>query len=85
MDVCVVNTGSILRKALEQYRAREARPVENDVSKLEAMGARVVEADLVRMAGRRVQDKIRHDPGAISAVAIELAQQARRAKERLAS
>ncbi len=85
MDVCVVNTGAIRRKALEQYRAREARPVEHDVSKLEAMGVRVVEADLVRMAGRRVQDKIRHDPGAVSAVAIELAQQARRAKERLAS
>ena len=85
IDVCVVNTGPILRKALEQYRAREARPVENDVSKIEAMGVKVVEADLVRMAGRRIQEKIRHDPGAISAVAIELAQQGRRAKERLAS
>jgi len=32
-----------------------------------------------------VQDKIRHDPGAISAIAIQLARQRRRAKERLAS
>jgi len=85
IDVCVANTGPILRKALEQYRAREARPVTNDVSKIEAMGVRVVEADLVRIAGRRVQEKIRHDPGAISAIAIELAQEGRRAKERLAS
>ena len=85
MDVGVVNTGSILQKALEHYREQQARPVENDVSNLETMGVRVVEADLVRMAGRRVQAKIRHDPGAISAVAIDLAQQARRAKERLAS
>ena len=85
IDVCVVNTGPILRKALEQYRAREARPVENDVSKIEATGVKVVEADLVRIAGRRVQEKIRHDPGAISAVAIDLARQGRRAKERLAS
>jgi uncharacterized cofD-like protein len=85
MDVCVVNTGSILQKALERYRAEQARPVENDVSKLEAMGVKVVRADLVRMAGRRVQEKIRHDPGAISAIAIQLAQQGRRAKERLAS
>jgi uncharacterized cofD-like protein len=85
MDVSVVNTGPILRKALEQYRVREARPVENDVSKLEAMGVKVVAEDLVRIAGRRVQDKIRHDPGAISAIAIQLAQQGRRAKERLAS
>jgi len=85
IDVCVVNTGPILRKTLEQYRAREARPVMNDVSKIEATGVKVVAADLVRLAGRRVQDKIRHDPGAISAIAIDLARQGRRAKERLAS
>ena len=85
IDVCVVNTGPILRKALEQYRAREARPVQNDVRKIEATGVTVVEADLVRIAGRRLQEKIRHDPGAISAIAIELARQGRRAKERLAS
>jgi len=85
MDVCVVNTGPILRKALEQYRAREARPVENDIAALEAMGIRVVEADLVRIAGRRIQEKIRHDPGAISAVAIDLARQGWRTKEKLAS
>src|SRR5512143_3416104 len=48
MDVCVVNSGSILQKALERYRAQEARPVENDVSKLEAMGVKVLAADLVR-------------------------------------
>ena len=85
MDVCVVNTGSILQRALERYRAREARPVENDASNLEAMGVKVLTADLVRMAGRRVQTRIRHDPGAVSAVAVQLAQQGRRAKERLAS
>jgi len=85
LDVCVVNTGSILQKALERYRAQEARPVENDVRNLEAKGVKVVRADLVRMAGRRVQNIIRHDPGAIGAIAIELAQQGRRAKERLAS
>ncbi len=85
IDVCVVNTGSILRKTLEQYRAREARPVANDVRQIETTGVKVVEADLVRLAGRRVQEKIRHDPGAISAIAIELARQGRRAKERLAS
>jgi uncharacterized cofD-like protein len=85
IDVCVVNTGSILQKALERYRAQEARPVVNDVSKLEAMEVKVVEADLVRMAGRRLQNVIRHDPGATSAVAIQLARQGRLAKERLAS
>jgi hypothetical protein len=85
IDICVVNTGPILGRALEQYRAREARPVTNDVRKIEATGVKVIAADMVRMAGRRIQEKIRHDPGAISAVAINLARQGRRAKERLAS
>lgn len=85
MDVCVVNTGSILQKVLEHYQEHEARPVENDAENIEQMGVRVQRADLVRMAGRRLQEKIRHDPGAISAVAIQLARQGRRAKERLAS
>jgi len=85
IDVCVVNTGPILRNTLEQYRALEARPVEIDVKEIEATGVKVVATDLVRLAGRRIQEKIRHDPGAISAVAIDLAQQGRRAKERLAS
>jgi len=59
--------------------------VENDAENIEEMGVKVLQEDLVRMAGRRVQDKIRHDPGAISAIAIQLARQRRRAKERLAS
>ncbi len=85
IDVCVVNNGPILRKALEHYGARAARPVEKDLGNLEAIGVRVVEADLVRIAGRRIQEKIRHDPGTLGAVAIDLARQSRRAKERLAS
>jgi hypothetical protein len=85
IDVCVVNTGPIVRKALEQYRVREARPVDNDAGNIEVMGVKVLQADLVRMAGRRIQEKIRHDPGAISAIAIQLARQGRSAKERLAS
>jgi len=85
MDVCVVNTGSIMRKVLEHYQERQARPVENDAENIEEMGVKVLQEDLVRMAGRRVQDKIRHDPGAISAIAIQLARQGRRSKERLAS
>jgi len=83
--VCVVNTGPIMRSVLEHYQEREARPVENDAENIEEMGGKVLQEDLVRMAGRRVQDKIRHDPGAISAIAIQLARQRRRAKERLAS
>ena len=58
MDVCVVNTGSILQKVLEHYQEHEARPVENDAENIEQMGVRVQRADLVRMAGRRLQDRL---------------------------
>lgn len=77
VDVCVVNTGKIAPKALVRYRAQAAQPIVNDVSEVERLGLRVVAADLVRLSGRGHQEKVRHDPGAIAAVTIELARQAR--------
>ena len=44
------------------------------------MGLKVVGADLVRMAGRVTDRKIRHDQSVLGAVTLELAQKARRAK-----
>lgn len=85
IDVMVVNSGHIAVKTLDRYRAKAARQVENDIASVQAMGIQVIETDLVRMAGLRPQHKIRHDPGALGAVAIELAQQARRSKGKLAS
>jgi uncharacterized cofD-like protein len=82
IDVCVVNTRPIARHALETYRQQSAQPVENDSEMLQRMGFRVVEADLLRMRGKHRRDKIRHDPGAIAAVAIELAQEGRKARSR---
>jgi hypothetical protein len=48
------------------------------------MGMRVLAADLLRMSANRAPDKIRHDPGAVAAIAIELAQEGRRRKNSLA-
>jgi hypothetical protein len=50
-----------------------------DRAALEALGVRVVQADLVRMGGRTetAVKKIRHDPGALAAIAVELAQTGR--------
>ena len=73
----MVNTRSISKRALQHYRVQDAQPVENDTEMLRRMGLKVVEADLLRMIGRLPGDKIRHDPGAVAAVAIELAQEAR--------
>jgi uncharacterized cofD-like protein len=73
LDVCVVNTRAIRGKVLDQYQANAARPVENDVGNLERMGLKVIEADLLRMSGKRVQEKIRHDSSVIGAIAFDLA------------
>ena len=80
IDLCVVNTGRIRGNILERYQRSAARVVENDLENLRALGVGLHAADLVRMAGARSSPKIRHDSGAIAAVAIELAQRARRRK-----
>jgi len=78
LDVCVVNTRSFSKQALQRYRAQDAQPVENDTEMLRRMGLKVVEADLLRLKARQIGDKIRHDPGSLAAVAMELAQEGRR-------
>jgi 2-phospho-L-lactate transferase/gluconeogenesis factor (CofD/UPF0052 family) len=85
IDVCVVNTRAFSQRALEGYRARAAQPVEADLDELKRMGVRVLATDLLRMSSRRVEEKIRHDSGAVAAVAIDLALQGRRARRKLAS
>ncbi|MGH9559361.1 MAG: gluconeogenesis factor YvcK family protein [Bryobacteraceae bacterium] len=80
IDVCVLNTRAIGGKILHHYQAQAARPVDNDIENLRSAGVRVIEADLVRMAGMRANSKIRHDSEAAGAVLFELAQKGRRAK-----
>jgi uncharacterized cofD-like protein len=84
IDVCVVNTRPIAHTALRRYQANAAKPVENDIDNLERMGVRVVATDLLRMSVQS-QGKVRHDQGMIAAVALELAQQARRTRLKLTS
>jgi uncharacterized cofD-like protein len=78
VDCCVINSRPIEGKVLERYRQQAARPVENDIAKLKKMGVRIVATDLLRIQGRLPKGKIRHDSGAIAAVAIELARQEKR-------
>ena len=85
IDVCVLNTRVIADSILQRYQAVAATPVENDVANLERMGIRVVATDLIRMGGNKFQEKVRHDQGVIGAVALDLAQQGRRARLKLTS
>jgi hypothetical protein len=85
VDVCVVNTAPLRASALRKYRAQAAQPVEVDVENLTRMGLDVLATDLLRMRRAGTSQKIRHDPGVIGAVALELAQQGRRRKRRVQS
>lgn len=69
IDYAVVNTSSIGAAALKRYALQNVKPVENDVAALEAMGVRVIEAQLLQKTAQ-----VRHSPGAAARVAIELAQ-----------
>jgi uncharacterized cofD-like protein len=73
LDVCVVNEGPLGSGLVQAYGAKAAQPVAIDRERIEALGIRVWTADLVRMAGRHKGVKIRHDPSALAAIAMELA------------
>lgn len=85
IDVCVINTRAIGGKVVDRYGANDARPVENDIENLKRMGVRVIGADLVRMSGARMQERIRHDQSVLGAVVLELAQKGRRARLKMTS
>ena len=73
LDYVVVNTRPIGPALLKKYARQNALPVENDLERLRAMGLKIVGRDLVQEDG-----KIRHNPAAAAAVAIELAAESRR-------
>jgi uncharacterized cofD-like protein len=68
IDYAIVNTSSIGVAARRRYARQNVKPVENDVAAIEAMGIRVVEAELLQRTAQ-----VRHDPAAAARVAIELA------------
>jgi uncharacterized cofD-like protein len=77
LDYAVVNTRPVSEHMRRKYARHRARPVEADRDRLEALGLRVIAADLLEET-----DKIRHDPKALARVVLELARQGR---ERLSS
>jgi uncharacterized cofD-like protein len=81
LDLCVINSRPAGGRIADRYRAHDAQPVENDLANLKALGLRVISTDLLRMSGARAHEKIRHDPGVLGAVVLELAQKGRRARK----
>jgi uncharacterized cofD-like protein len=73
IDVAVVNTKPIPALLQTRYAAQEAKPVENDIRELQALGLRVVTRDLAADG-----EKVRHDPVLTAEAAINLAVEGRR-------
>lgn len=88
LDVCILNSGPLGRRAVADYKRREARPIESDAEAMAKLGIDVICSDLVRLSGRltaslQPANKIRHDAGAIGAIAMELAQRSRERRTRM--
>lgn len=75
IDCVVLNVASIPAALRRRYARARVKPVENDFDRLAALGVKVVTADLV---GDGVMlHKVRHNPGALADVVIELASRSR--------
>ncbi len=72
IDSVVVNTHHIGGERRRRYAAEKVYPVQVDVPRLEQLGVEIIARDLLAKAV-----KVRHDPDATAAVAVELAQRAR--------
>jgi uncharacterized cofD-like protein len=79
VECIIVNTRPIGQPLRRRYALEEAKPVEVDRERLEAMGLRIVEADLLAKA-----EKVRHDPHRSAAVAMQLALMGRKKRHRAA-
>jgi len=76
IDYAVVNTSPVSKPALRRYAETNVRPVENDLDAIRALGVRIVNASLLEKGPR-----VRHNPEASAAVAVELAQEGRRGRQ----
>ncbi len=78
LDCVVVNTQPITEPLRRRYATQRARPVENDIDRLVNLSVAVIGRDLVTRSQR-----VRHEPEAVAAVALELARAGRRRRLKL--
>lgn len=77
LDTVVVSTSKISPALRRRYAEQNSAPIENDIRVLKGMGLAVIGADLLQRG-----PKVRHNPAAIAAVAVELALEARKRRSR---
>jgi uncharacterized cofD-like protein len=68
MDCVVLNTAPISPALKRKYAAQNVNPVENDFERLNALGVKVMAADLVGES-----KLVRHDPAATARIIMEMA------------
>ena len=73
LDYIIVNTRPISEALRRKYALRRAQPVENDLDRLSGLGVKVIARDLLQEL-----EKVRHEPAATAAVALELAGEGRK-------
>jgi len=77
LDYAVVNTRPIAPALKKRYAREQARPVEVDEEAIVKLGIQVMAGNLVQQS-----EKVRHDPEAVAAVVVKLAQEGRRRRRR---
>ncbi|MBI3210518.1 MAG: YvcK family protein [Candidatus Solibacter usitatus] len=77
LDCVIVNTRLVTAPLQRKYAKQRALPVEADCDRLERMGLRIVELDLLADS-----DKARHDPARAAEIAMRLALMSRRRNTR---
>ncbi len=75
LDYVIINSRPISEAVRARYARHRAQPVEADLERLRRLGVRVLLRDLLEEG-----EKVRHDPEATARVALELAQEGRRAR-----
>ncbi len=80
LDCAIVNTAPIRPALRKRYARLAAQPVENDIQGLERMGLKVIAGSLLQKS-----ERVRHDPRAIAAVTVRLAQDSRGLRQPVSS
>ncbi|MFH0913286.1 MAG: YvcK family protein [Candidatus Omnitrophota bacterium] len=70
-DYCIINSEEISEEICKRYAREGAYPVVDDMNKMEGMGYRVVENDIIV-----IQDVIRHDPLKLAKAALGFIEEA---------
>jgi uncharacterized cofD-like protein len=77
LDYAVVNTRPIGAPLRRRYARQQASPVENDLDRLRDMGLAIMARNLLEES-----EKVRHDPNTLAQVALKLAAEGRRKRQR---